>query len=117
MKRIHYAGGSLLTGDDLADALLSYAQALANSGKADSVFVPILLGDDSVVPATLLLGPASQIVCFSEPSAHEELVDVKLLADLRRRIAARVGAARTVTAEESEDQVDHDETHQLPEGE
>lgn len=100
MKRIHYAGGTLVTGDDLADAVLIYAQALANSGKADAVTVPILLPDDSVVDATMLLGPASQLVGFTERTQHEDIVDEDLLKDIRQRIGRRMDGAIPMSAEE-----------------
>lgn len=66
MKRLRYAGGSFLTGDAEADAILRYAAALANLNRAETLTV-IARGEDGTVSEfELLIGPASQIV--AEPA-------------------------------------------------
>ena len=42
MKRLHHAGGSVLTGDALADAVLDYARALGNRDLLDVVDIPVI---------------------------------------------------------------------------
>lgn len=88
MRRITYAGTSLLTGNDLAESLLDYARALAAQGSSDTVFLPARTASGSVEQVEILIGPASQLV--SEPADLEgpEVVDTDVVADLRRRSAA-----------------------------
>ena len=43
MKRIHYASGSLLTGDDIADVLVRYAAALAHNNDSAEVHAPAVV--------------------------------------------------------------------------
>lgn len=75
MKRMKFAGGAIITGGMVADALLEYATKLSGSLKSVSVDVPVLETDGSTAIHTLLIGPGSQfdveeVVIFS---AEEEL--------------------------------------------
>ncbi|WP_348788014.1 hypothetical protein [Leifsonia sp. NPDC080035] len=83
MRRIVYAGGTLYTGDAIAEALLAYARALARNGTADTVFVPAHTaeGDDGTIE--LLVGPASQLVSEPVELAGPELADDDLVERLR----------------------------------
>lgn len=96
MRRITYAGTSLLTGNDLAESLLDYARALAAQGSSDTVFLPARTASGSVEQVEILIGPASQLV--SEPADLEgpEIVDTDAVADLRRR-SAETGPRRPVS--------------------
>lgn len=80
MKAIHYAGETVLTGDAIADALVLYAGALARRETAAAVEIPVRYPDGSVNEASVLLGPASQIVAVPAHSDYEELVDEDLVA-------------------------------------
>jgi hypothetical protein len=62
VKKLMYAGTEILTGDDIAQALLALAGALAQTGDADTVEIPVLDADGSRTTALVLVGPASQIV-------------------------------------------------------
>ncbi|CAM5428997.1 hypothetical protein [Leifsonia shinshuensis] len=75
MKRIHYASGSVLTGDAIADVLVRYAAVLATNTAAAEVRAPVILHSGEVGEAVLLLGPASQILAESEPYDGPELRD------------------------------------------
>lgn len=75
MKTIIYAGGELVTGDDIAAALLRYGEALAESSAAETVEIPVLEADGSRTIATVLIGPASQIMMVEAHTDFEELVD------------------------------------------
>jgi hypothetical protein len=44
MKRILYANGSILTGDDIARSVVRYAAVLANAQSADTVVIPVVAG-------------------------------------------------------------------------
>lgn len=87
MDRIHYAGESILTGTEIARALLEYAQALAGAVQSDTIDVPIVSAEGATVAANLLLGPASQLFTETEPGDGPELEDTALVADLHRRAA------------------------------
>jgi hypothetical protein len=83
MDRIHYAGDSCLTGTAIAQALLDYAQALAQAGTSATVDVPTLNDDGSPGRSEFLVGPASQLISSAETSPHPEIVDEELVARLR----------------------------------
>jgi hypothetical protein len=87
MMRIYYSGGSLLTGDALAASVLAYAEALAKSPRADIVQIPVLVPDsDDLALASLLIGPASQLMSVPELShGRVEPFDALLVDDLERR--------------------------------
>lgn len=85
MMRIHYAGGSELTGTEIADALMDLAEELGRSGTARTVDIPVRNADGSLGRSRFLIGPASQIVAETEDSDLPEVVDVELVAFLRRQ--------------------------------
>jgi alkanesulfonate monooxygenase SsuD/methylene tetrahydromethanopterin reductase-like flavin-dependent oxidoreductase (luciferase family) len=97
MKRIYYSGGSLLTGDTIAEAVLAYAEALAKNPQADVVHVPVLVPDsDAKAVASLLIGPASQLMCVPEGSnGLVEPHDAAVIDDLVRRTLL-VGSPRPI---------------------
>lgn len=86
MKRIFYAGGSALTSNSLANAVLDYAEALAKSPRADVVRIPVVLDSGHAGEATLLIGPASQLLTVSEDAEMLTVPDDSgLVAELQRR--------------------------------
>lgn len=60
MKRMTYAGGSIVTGSAVADATLEYATRLARNTESVTVDIPVLEPSGKTTTHTLLLGPASQ---------------------------------------------------------
>ncbi|WP_127794063.1 hypothetical protein [Agromyces sp. LHK192] len=89
MHRIHYAGGELVTGDAIAEALIGLAAALARQHSAASVEIPVVGADGGIERAKLLLGPASQLVSEQLPG-HDDLDDAGTVAGLRAEIALLV---------------------------
>lgn len=83
MQLILYAGGSFLTGDDIADALLDYSRALGAEDRAEVVRLPIVGDDGLPAVATFLIGPASQIVAKTVRTDHDEVEDPELVDRLR----------------------------------
>jgi hypothetical protein len=84
VKRLLYAGGSFLTGDRIADAVLDYAAELANAGKAVRLDVPALDLEQNQEWVSMVVGPASQI--FAEPvSVGQEMEDETFITQLRRK--------------------------------
>ncbi|HEV7956382.1 MAG: hypothetical protein JWL94_528 [Microbacteriaceae bacterium] len=84
MKSIHYAGGELLTGDAIADAVVQYGEALARRETSAAVDIPVRFPDGRIEQASILLGPASQVIAIPERGDFEELVDDGLVDRLRR---------------------------------
>jgi hypothetical protein len=85
VKEVVYAGGSFVTGDEIADALLDVAAALAEAQLAETVEVPVVGPSGTPQTAAFLIGPASQIVAEPLSTAEgEELVDDTAVARLRR---------------------------------
>jgi hypothetical protein len=68
VKRIHYVEDHVVTGDDIAEAVVEYARALALRGRSDSVDMPGVDVDGEVRRFRLLLGPASQMLVSHRPS-------------------------------------------------
>ena len=73
MKRILYAGGSFLTGDRIAEAVLEYAAELANAGKATKIDVPALDLEQHPEKVSLVIGPSSQLM--AEPVSVGQEID------------------------------------------
>lgn len=85
MIRLSYAGGSLDTGDDIAAAVLDYAAALANHGRADTIHVPALDLPAGFSTVELLVGPASQLVGRPIEATDAAPDGAELIADLLER--------------------------------
>lgn len=84
MKRILYAGGSFLTGDSIAEAVLDFAAELANAGKAAKLDVPALDLELRPEQVSLVLGPSSQLL--AEPvSVGQEIEDPLFTRQLQSR--------------------------------
>jgi hypothetical protein len=71
MKRILYAGGSFITGDGIADAVMDYAAELANAGKAAKLVVPALDLEQRPESVALVIGPSSQLLAEPVAVGHE----------------------------------------------
>ena len=84
MERLHYcAGSSLVTGDDIAHALLDYARWLVSRGEVDVVHIPTRAADGSVGRTALLLSPTTQLSSETMVSGGEELLDAAVVDGLR----------------------------------
>lgn len=98
MERIHYAGDSVLTGSELAHALLDYAEALALKGSSATVEIPSRLDDGSIGTANFLIGPASQLVSETVAGDEEEIEAPEIVARFRHETAL-LGEAHGVAEE------------------
>ena len=98
MKKVIYAGTEFLTGDKIAAALMRCSEALADAGQAETVTVPALGEDGSVIEVMVLIGPASQIVAQDSETDHAELVDDDVVAALEAK-AQRLTPVAVVDAE------------------
>lgn len=83
MYKIHYGGAVFITGDDIADAVMSYAGALAERGTCAECVVPMMTGDAQPATVTFLIGAGYPIAAESLPaSTGVELADDGLVASL-----------------------------------
>ena len=94
MKRIFHPGGSVITGSDLADANLVYAEALSNRRQVDVVDIPVVGEDGLPGRAQFLIGAASQLVSVTAESGSSELIE-PATADLLHRKARNHAALTT----------------------
>ncbi len=76
----------MVTGDDLARGIIEYAHVLAESGSSAQITLPVRLADGGIGSATLLIGPASEVVIADENSPFGELTAPELLDEWRRAI-------------------------------
>jgi hypothetical protein len=88
MKRIFYAGGSIVTGDRTAQAVAQYAEALAMRENSAMVDIPVLVGTGETGRAQLLIGPASQLAVVPEPGDDAGPDDDAIIDDLEKQTAA-----------------------------
>lgn len=61
MKHVIYGGEPLVTGSDVADALLAYSEVVVRNGTSVSVTIPILSSNGVIERRSILLGPATQL--------------------------------------------------------
>jgi hypothetical protein len=98
---IVYAGGELMTGDEIAEALLTYSQALAQSDTASTVEIPTLDDDGERLNVKVLVGPASQIMAKPTESEFGELRDPDVVAHLAS-MTARLQPVRNIVSPASD---------------
>lgn len=72
MKRISYVGGSFVTSDEVAAALLDFIAVGFRSRRNQVVTVPGADAQGRLSPVSLLLGPSSQLLCQDEPASYAE---------------------------------------------
>jgi hypothetical protein len=92
LKRISLAGSDVgVTDGGLAGLVLEYAKHLGRIGTTDTVTLPIA-HDGRVAEASLLIGPASQIVLWDNDDLLLDLIELpdvdEVAADLARRLGA-----------------------------
>src|ERR1700710_1856719 len=90
MKRISYSGGSFLTTDGVADALLHFVAALGSSHRAEAIEIPVVHDDGEADTVQLVIGPASELVSigesttFSDPDSQEAIASLNARTDSLR---------------------------------
>lgn len=103
MKILTYTGAELMTGDDIADAVLDYCVALAEESTAETIEIPVLKADGSRGTASLLVGPASQIVATQVDTDFDELIDEQTIRLLHTRTLAHRPVAQHSDAQQFHD--------------
>jgi hypothetical protein len=99
VQKLYYASGYALLGDEVCDAVMKYARALADVGKSDLVTVPALSDEGLKGETRLLLGPASQI--FTSPALDRgvDLDDPAAVQSMREKTARLLPARAQFTNE------------------
>lgn len=74
MKRITFSGGSLVTGNAIAEAILDYTTAVADAENSVTVDITVLEDNGETSIHTLLLSPSAQfdVADVGGPSAADE---------------------------------------------
>src|SRR5215203_3879491 len=88
MKVISYAEEHIVTTDEIAGEVLSYARELGRSHIADTVDVPAIYADGHIGQVQVLIGPASQLTVLETSQEQADIASEKFLADIRSRSAA-----------------------------
>jgi hypothetical protein len=83
MKYIQYDRSTILTSDDVADAVIEYAAALAGGSRADTVSIPAVAADGTMTTTKVLIGPSSQLVVEDAEEDELEGEDTVFVARLR----------------------------------
>lgn len=113
MKRILYSGGTVVTGDQVADAVLEYASELARQESSDTLNVPSVTEAGVLGHTQLLLGPASQFVVEEFESELDDPVDADLVESIREK-TGHLQAPRPVASTNMSDYPDLDELTEVP---
>ena len=86
MMHLTLAGKSLFIGDDAARAVLEYATALADRGRADQVTVRAIGDDGNEVQVSFVLDSGAVISAETTNATIEAPDNDFVVADIRRRI-------------------------------
>jgi hypothetical protein len=85
MRRLHYAGGFVLTADIMCKAVLRYARALAENGRYDVVSLPTVSDGGEPGRAHIFHGPSRQLFSIPVTDIGSEPIDFALIQHLERR--------------------------------
>ena len=88
MKRIFHSGGSIVTGSDLADAVMLYAEALGNRNETDVVDIPVVAEDGSRGRAQILIGASGQLMSVTSADDLAELTESATADAIRDKMRA-----------------------------
>jgi hypothetical protein len=113
MKRILYSGGTIVTGDEVADAILEYASELARHDSSDTLDVPTLTDTGLAGHTQLLLGPASQFVVEEYETSSDDPIDDGLVDTIREK-TSHLQAPKPIPSESTSGYPDLDEPTEVP---
>ena len=102
MKYIQYDRSTFLTSDDVADAVIEYAAALAGGSRADAIAIPTVAEDGTMTTTKMLIGPSSEIVVEDAEEDELEVENAEFVARLRAA-AKTFGHAEPIHADTRSD--------------
>lgn len=109
MQKLYYAGGFVLVGDKVCNALMEYASALADVKRSDLVTIPAMSDEETKGSARLLIGPASELFAAPAKDRGVDLEDDEVTTAIQRNID-RLRPARPMYYSD-EDHRDHHNGH------
>lgn len=109
MKRIFHLGGSVVTGDDLADAVMHYAEALSIRPQVDVVDIPIIDDTGLIGRGQILIGGAGHLVCVTAETVQPELLEPETVDILRHKELVGMASGRASWTGEGLDAPQFDE--------
>ncbi|MGN8049532.1 hypothetical protein ACTJKO_07545 [Curtobacterium sp. 22159] len=93
MKHIVYGLASIIASDDVAEAVIEYAAALAQSRDSDVVTVPTYDFSGSTTQVQVMLGAGIPVLIQDAPEDELETPNPGFVAELHARAAGRRGDA------------------------
>ena len=105
MRRVAYAGGTFVTSDRIAQAMLEYAAALANADRAATLHVPAVGDDGETHDVQVLVGPSSQLMADEIEHAGPEPDGDAFVTSIEGRMAT---LHRTFVPADDESMLDWD---------
>lgn len=94
MKRISHPDGSVVTGDELADAVIHYAEALARRSQVDVVDFPIIGESGTLSRTQILIGAPGGLSCAGAESVHPDLLEADTVRTFRLKALAGTASGR-----------------------
>jgi hypothetical protein len=85
MRKLYYAGGSIIVSDQVSKAIMRYARALAKADAADLVAMPGFTTENKRGVAHVLIGPSSQLLSTPTEEMELDLDDSRLVEILESR--------------------------------
>lgn len=85
MRKLYYAGGSIIISDQVCKAILRYGRALARAESADLIILPAFTEDFGKGVAHILLGPSSQFLSVPTADFDVDLADSRMVEILESR--------------------------------
>lgn len=93
MKHIVYGLASIIASDDVAEAVIDYAAALAQSRDGDVVTVPTCDFSGCATEVKIMLGSGIPVLIQDAPEDELETANPAFVAELHARGAERRGVA------------------------
>ncbi len=85
MRKLYYAGGSIIISDQVCKAVLRYSRALARAQSSDLVILPSFTEHFGKGVAHILLGPSSQMLSVPTADFDIDLADTRMVEILESR--------------------------------
>ena len=93
-----YSGGTFVTSDDVADALVHFVATVPRNRRNQVVVVPGFSAAGESTPVALVLGPASQIMSQHEAVSYAEPETHGVVEQVRRQASSHENTARVESA-------------------
>lgn len=94
MKRMSYAGGTFVTSDEVAEALVNFVSTVPRNRRNQVVVVPEFGPEGTSTPVTLVLGPASQLMSQHEVVSYAEPETQGVAEQVRAQARSHENTAR-----------------------